>query len=152
MACQLAKNRGNRGTHQVSPSVATVGSDDIVVRSQGSLHSDSASLLAGIQVAESTNLLLLVHRTRSGFETSNWQHLTVHEQRLILVDGDWCVWTLGKLVQLELLQIKSKVGNFHELTITLGLPWCQSELPTSTVAFCWRKKWLSGNCAKVYNA
>lgn len=111
MPGQFAQHAGNRGAHQVRPTVASVGSDHIVVGTQGALHANSAGLLARVQVTEASNLFLLVHGARRGFETSNGQHLTVEEQRIVFVHGDLSARTIGQLVHFEVLKANNRLSD-----------------------------------------
>ncbi len=57
---KLTNNRANgTSTHQ-GKTVASVGSDDVVLLCDGMLNADSDSLLSSRQMAETTDLLLLV--------------------------------------------------------------------------------------------
>jgi hypothetical protein len=57
---QLSNDGSDRGATHQSVAVASVGSDDIVLLGDGMLNTNGNSLLSGGQMAETTDLLLLV--------------------------------------------------------------------------------------------
>ena len=83
-AQQLTDDRPNRTTAHHSETVAAISSDDLVLAVDSVLNTNSNSLLAGGQVAETTNLLLLVQAIGSHLHATHGDHVAVHLLQLIL--------------------------------------------------------------------
>jgi hypothetical protein len=70
--------------------VATVGGNDRVLLGDTVLDTNSDGLLTGRQMAETTNLLLLVQSVGGHFHTAHGDHVVVHLLQLLLcgVEGE----------------------------------------------------------------
>lgn len=86
---QLGKDALNRDTHQIGPSVHTIGGNYVILLAHGSLHSDCNSFLARVQVTEATHDLFLVEIAGRGFETANGLHVAVHREGIVAGDGEF---------------------------------------------------------------
>lgn len=85
---QLGENPLNRNTHKMSPSVYTIGGNDVILLSHRSLHAGGDSFLARIQVAEAAHDFLLVEIAGRCFEAADGLHLAVHVQGFIAGHAD----------------------------------------------------------------
>lgn len=87
-----AHELGKDGVHgraaHVLETVAAVGRDDAVAFVAGLVDANGHGLLAGRQMAETVDLLGLVERIGSHFETANKHHLAEHVQQLLLREVD----------------------------------------------------------------
>lgn len=100
-ASQFAKNALNRDTHQISPAMATIGSDDTVVCTHSSLHTNSTCLLTRIQMAKTTDNFVFIQGAGRGFHASNVKHVLVVFECIVTGDGGCCSWPILQIVQFE---------------------------------------------------
>jgi len=88
----------------------TVRRDDVVHIPHGRLHAHSASLLAGVQMTEAADDLLLVEIAGGRLQTTDRLHLCVVLEGLVLGQFDFRGGSFVQAVQLEGLQSGRALG------------------------------------------